>query len=59
MSVKNGNGRQGGNGKVRVAIVGVGNCASSLIQDVQYYNDASPKEEERSQSSVTTQGQAP
>jgi myo-inositol-1-phosphate synthase len=31
-----------GNGKVRVAIVGVGNCASSLIQGVHYYNDAAP-----------------
>ena len=29
-----------GSGKVRVAIVGVGNCASSLIQGVQYYRDA-------------------
>ncbi|MBO0706800.1 MAG: inositol-3-phosphate synthase [Candidatus Dormibacteraeota bacterium] len=27
-------------GKVRVAIVGVGNCASALIQGVQYYKDA-------------------
>ena len=27
--------------KVRVAIVGVGNCASSLIQGVQYYRNAS------------------
>jgi myo-inositol-1-phosphate synthase len=27
---------------VRVAIVGVGNCASSLIQGVQYYREASP-----------------
>ena len=26
--------------KVRVAIVGVGNCASSLVQGVQYYQDA-------------------
>src|SRR6516165_9648473 len=26
--------------EVRVAIVGVGNCASSLIQGVQYYADA-------------------
>ncbi|GAA1483053.1 inositol-3-phosphate synthase [Gordonia sinesedis] len=26
--------------KVRVAIVGVGNCASSLVQGVQYYADA-------------------
>ena len=31
-------------GKVRVAIVGVGNCASSLIQGVEYYKDA--KEED-------------
>jgi myo-inositol-1-phosphate synthase len=31
-----------GNKKVRVAVVGVGNCASSLIQGVQYYKDASP-----------------
>jgi len=28
--------------KVRVAIIGVGNCASSLVQGVQYYRDASP-----------------
>ena len=27
-------------GKVRVAIIGVGNCANSLLQGVQYYNDA-------------------
>ena len=27
-------------GKVRVAIVGVGNCASSLVQGVHYYKDA-------------------
>ena len=27
--------------KVRVAIIGVGNCASSLVQGVQYYRDAS------------------
>ncbi len=27
-------------GRVRVAIVGVGNCASALIQGVQYYRDA-------------------
>jgi myo-inositol-1-phosphate synthase len=33
-----------GNGKVRVAIVGVGNCASSLIQGVQFYKDASEEE---------------
>src|SRR4029450_8503012 len=29
-----------GNTDVRVAIVGVGNCASSLVQGVQYYHDA-------------------
>nr|PZN21693.1 MAG: inositol-3-phosphate synthase [Mycolicibacterium hassiacum] len=28
------------NGEVRVAIVGVGNCASSLVQGVEYYKDA-------------------
>src|SRR3954449_11400203 len=28
-------------GSVRVAIVGVGNCASSLVQGVEYYKDAS------------------
>ena len=33
-----------GNGKVRVAIVGVGNCASSLIQGVEYYKNASPED---------------
>jgi myo-inositol-1-phosphate synthase len=30
--------------KVRVAIVGVGNCASSFVQGVEYYKDADPKE---------------
>jgi myo-inositol-1-phosphate synthase len=30
------------NKKVRVAIVGVGNCASSLVQGVQYYREAKP-----------------
>lgn len=32
------------NNKVRVAIIGVGNCASSLVQGVNYYRDA--KEDE-------------
>lgn len=27
-------------GKIRVAIVGVGNCASSLVQGIHYYKDA-------------------
>ena len=26
--------------KVRVAIIGVGNCASSLVQGIEYYKDA-------------------
>jgi myo-inositol-1-phosphate synthase len=30
---------------VRVAIVGVGNCAASLVQGVQYYRDADPSEQ--------------
>src|SRR5215469_6944273 len=29
-------------GSVRVAIVGVGNCASSLVQGIEYYKDADP-----------------
>jgi myo-inositol-1-phosphate synthase len=29
-------------GSVRVAIVGVGNCASSLVQGIHYYRDADP-----------------
>ena len=39
--MKNG---ENGHRTVRVAIVGVGNCASSLIQGVQYYRDASPED---------------
>ena len=31
-------------GKIRAAIVGVGNCASSLVQGVEYYRNADPKE---------------
>ena len=31
--------------KVRVAIAGVGNCASSLVQGVEYYRDADPSED--------------
>ena len=29
-------------GKIRVAIVGVGNCASGLVQGRYYYKDAEP-----------------
>jgi myo-inositol-1-phosphate synthase len=35
-----GNGQRPSNGAVRVAIVGVGNCASSLVQGRYYYADA-------------------
>jgi myo-inositol-1-phosphate synthase len=31
-------------GSIRVAIVGVGNCASSLVQGVEYYRDADPSQ---------------
>ncbi len=30
--------------KVRVAIIGVGNCASAFVQGVHYYKDANPNE---------------
>jgi myo-inositol-1-phosphate synthase len=30
--------------KVRVAIIGVGNCANSFVQGVHYYRDADPRE---------------
>src|SRR5215203_3454999 len=36
----NGNGRVADEGKVRVALIGVGNCANSLLQGVEYYKDA-------------------
>jgi myo-inositol-1-phosphate synthase len=46
MAKRNGsqNGRARATGKVRVAIIGVGNCANSLLQGVEYYKDASPDE---------------
>src|SRR5438128_6338398 len=31
-------------GKVRIAIVGVGNCASALVQGLHYYRDADPSD---------------
>ncbi len=34
-----------GTKRVRVAIVGVGNCASALIQGVHYYADADPEDD--------------
>src|SRR3954464_4051943 len=39
MAATNGKARRS-NGKVRVAIIGVGNCACSLVQGVEYYKDA-------------------
>src|SRR3982751_2954079 len=32
--------KQNGSGKIRVGIIGVGNCASSLVQGVQFYGGA-------------------
>src|SRR5213596_1010530 len=42
MSEENGkqNGRARSDDRVRVALVGVGNCANSLLQGVKYYRDA-------------------
>ncbi len=44
MASKNGssNGRARSDERVRVAIIGVGNCANSLLQGVEYYKDADP-----------------
>ena len=39
------NGKHVDDGTVRVAIVGVGNCANSFIQGVTYYKDADPDEQ--------------
>jgi myo-inositol-1-phosphate synthase len=36
------NGHRADDGKVRVAVVGVGNCANAFIQGVTYYSDADP-----------------
>ncbi|MFM7271850.1 MAG: inositol-3-phosphate synthase [Actinomycetes bacterium] len=33
------------NGKIRVAIAGVGNCASSLVQGIEYYRNADPSDD--------------
>ncbi len=51
MSIQQSNGAASANGKaryqqdkVRVAIIGVGNCASAFVQGVHYYRDADPKE---------------
>jgi len=39
----NGNGRQ--QDKVRVAIIGVGNCAAAFVQGVEFYKDADPAQD--------------
>jgi myo-inositol-1-phosphate synthase len=51
MRIQNGNGAASTNGtaryqqdKVRVAIIGVGNCASAFVQGVHYYRDADPSQ---------------
>ncbi len=51
MTPTNGNGAASANGaaryqqeKVRVAIVGVGNCASAFVQGVEYYRNADPRQ---------------
>jgi len=38
------NGRARSQEKVRVALIGVGNCANSLVQGVNFYKDADPDE---------------
>src|SRR3712207_9344341 len=38
----NGSGRQ--QDKVRVAIIGVGNCANAFVQGVHHYKDAKPED---------------
>ena len=43
MEATNGSTRRD-DGKVRVAIIGVGNCASALVQGVEYYKDAARDE---------------
>jgi myo-inositol-1-phosphate synthase len=42
--VASANGHRIDDGKVRVAIVGVGNCANAFVQGVSYYKDADPAE---------------
>ena len=30
--------------KIKIALIGVGNCASSLIQGIHYYKDKDPQD---------------
>jgi len=43
MSTSNGTTSSSTSGKIRLAIAGVGNCANSLIQGLEYYKDADPE----------------
>jgi myo-inositol-1-phosphate synthase len=38
------NGQVRSDDKVRVAVIGVGNCANSLLQGIEYYKDADPEQ---------------
>src|SRR3954463_1962971 len=40
--IRRSNKREKNMSKIRVAIIGVGNCASSLVQGAQFYRDAAP-----------------
>ncbi|MCH8208226.1 MAG: inositol-3-phosphate synthase, partial [Nitrospinae bacterium] len=31
-------------GKIKIAVAGIGNCASALIQGISYYRDMKPEE---------------
>ncbi len=44
MATENGSQNGRAKDKVRVAVIGVGNCANSLLQGVEYYKDASPED---------------
>jgi myo-inositol-1-phosphate synthase len=46
MSGESVEGRGEGRQKVRVAIAGVGNCASALLQGIEYYRERAPRAEE-------------
>ena len=44
---------------IRVGIVGVGNCASSLVQGVTYYRDAKATDTEKQPLRLTLFGTSP
>jgi myo-inositol-1-phosphate synthase len=44
MASRNGKAPRRDDGRVRVALIGVGNCANSLLQGVEYYKDADPEQ---------------